>query len=53
MELQTIQHRIYELRGQKIILDFDLAALYEVETRVLNQALNAIANDSLRVLCSG
>lgn len=39
MELQTIQHRIYELRGQKIILDFDLAALYEVETRVLNQAV--------------
>lgn len=39
MELQTIQHRIYELRGQKIILDFDLAALYEVETRALNQAV--------------
>ena len=39
MELQTIQHRIYELRGQKIILDFDLATLYEVETRVLNQAV--------------
>ena len=29
----------YEIRGQKVMLDFDLAALYEVETRVLNQAV--------------
>jgi len=39
MELLTIQNKIYELRGQKIMLDFDLAELYEVETRVLNQAV--------------
>jgi len=39
MQLQTIQNRIYEIRGQKIMLDFDLAELYEVETRVLNQAV--------------
>jgi hypothetical protein len=38
MQLQVIQKRIYEARGQKIMLDFDLAELYEVETRALNQA---------------
>ena len=39
MQLQTIQTKIYELRGQRVMLDFDLAGLYEVETRVLNQAV--------------
>ena len=39
MQLQTIQQRIYEVMGQKVMLDFDLAELYEVETRVLNQAV--------------
>ncbi len=39
MQLQTIQNRIYEVRGQKVMLDFDLAEMYEVETRVLNQAV--------------
>lgn len=38
-DLATIQRRIYEIRGQKVILDRDLAALYQVETRVLNQAV--------------
>lgn len=37
--IQSIQNRIYELRGERVMLDFDLAALYEVETRVLNQAV--------------
>lgn len=39
MQLQTIQSKIYEVRGQKVMLDFDLAELYEVETRVLKQAV--------------
>jgi len=39
MQLETIQTKIYEIRGQKVMLDFDLAELYEVETRVLNQAV--------------
>jgi ORF6N domain len=37
--IQSIQNRIYEIRGERIMLDKDLAALYEVETRVLNQAV--------------
>lgn len=39
MQLLTIQKKIYEIRGQKVMLDFDLAELYEVETRALNQAV--------------
>jgi hypothetical protein len=35
MELQLIQSHSNELRGMKMILDFDLANLYDVETRVL------------------
>lgn len=39
MQIQTIQNKIYEIRGQKVMFDFDLAELYEVETRILNQAV--------------
>lgn len=37
--IQSIQNRIYEIRGERVMLDTDLAGLYEVETRVLNQAV--------------
>ena len=40
MELQIIQNRIFEVRGQRVMLDSHLAELYEVETRVLNQAVS-------------
>ena len=39
MELAVIQSRIYEVRGVKVMLDKDLAALYQVEVRALNQAV--------------
>ena len=39
MELQPIQNKIYEIRGQRVMLDFDLAQLYQVETRALKQAV--------------
>ena len=39
MELQTIQNKIYEIRGQRVMLDFDLAAMYQVETRALKQGV--------------
>lgn len=39
MQISLIQNRIYEIRGEKVMLDFDLAELYEVETRVFNQAV--------------
>ena len=37
--IKNIQNRIYEIRGERVMLDRDLAALYEVETRVFNQAV--------------
>jgi hypothetical protein len=39
MELTIINQKIYTVRNVKIMLDKDLAALYEVETRALNQAV--------------
>jgi phage regulator Rha-like protein len=39
MHLITIQNKIFEVNGIKVMLDFDLAELYEVETRILNQAI--------------
>jgi type II secretory pathway component PulK len=37
--IKSVQNRIHEVRGERVMLDFDLAALYEVETKVLNQAV--------------
>jgi phage regulator Rha-like protein len=37
--IQSIQNRIYEIRGERIMLDKDLAALYEVETKRLTEAV--------------
>ncbi len=33
MELQVIQNKIYEIRGVRVMLDYDLAEMYQVETR--------------------
>lgn len=38
-KFESIQNRIYTIRDERIMLDYDLAALYEVETKVLNQAV--------------
>ena len=38
-EIVMIQNLIYEIRGQKVMLDFDLAKLYHIETKVLKQAV--------------
>jgi hypothetical protein len=39
MELQLIQNKIYEIRGQRVMLDFDLAEMYETETKRLKEAV--------------
>jgi hypothetical protein len=36
---QEIENRIYEIRHQNVMLDFDLAEMYQIETRVLKQAV--------------
>lgn len=38
-DIEVIKHRIYEVRGLRVMLDRDLAELYNVETRALNQAV--------------
>ena len=39
MELQIIQNKIFEVRGYRVMLDFDLAELYNVKTKVLKEAV--------------
>ncbi|WP_163515940.1 ORF6N domain-containing protein [Gelidibacter japonicus] len=39
MKPQEIENRIYEIRHQNVMLDFDLAEMYQIETRVLKQAV--------------
>lgn len=40
MELTVIQNKIYEIRGQRVMIDSDLAVLYQVETKYLKHAVN-------------
>lgn len=53
-DLEVIQHKIYEVRGVRVMLDFDLATLYGIQTRVLKQAvkrnINRFPNDFMFVL---
>jgi len=44
MQIQKIQNKIYEISGQKVMLDFDLAELYHVENRALKQAVKRNSN---------
>jgi hypothetical protein len=39
MEIEIIKNSIHEIRGKKVILDFELAKMYQVETRSLKQAV--------------
>jgi hypothetical protein len=39
MEISILQSKIYQVRGQKVMLDFDLSELYDIQTKVLNQAV--------------
>ena len=39
MELQPIQNKIYEIRGYRVMFDFDLAILYGTETKRLKEAV--------------
>lgn len=38
-EIELIQHKIYEIKGKKVMFDDDLAAIYEVETKRLKEAV--------------
>lgn len=40
-QLQIIQSKIYEIRGQKVMLDFDLAEMYQTETKYLKRSVKS------------
>lgn len=40
IQKEKIENLIYEVRGKQVMLDRDLARLYNVETKALNQAVN-------------
>ena len=44
MELEVIKNKIHELRGHKVMLDFDLAELYNIENKALKQAVRRNIN---------
>ena len=52
MELQPIQSKIYEIRGQRVMLDFDLAELYQVETKRLKDAISSVSRATILCLYS-
>ncbi len=37
--IRSIQNKVYEIRGERVMLDRDLAVLYEIETKALNLAV--------------
>ena len=49
--VEQIESRIFIIRGQKVMLDADLAELYGVETKVLNQAVKRNAEVSRKTSC--
>ena len=51
MEIIFIQTKIYKVRGQKVMLDFDLAELYEVLTKNLNLAVKRNSKDFQMISC--
>ena len=49
--MEVIEQKILLMRGQKVMLDRDLAQLYGVETRVLNQAVRRNSDRFLTISC--
>ena len=52
VSVQIIERRIYLIRGQKVMIDFDLAELYGVETKRLNQQVCRNKARFPKILCS-
>lgn len=49
--VEVIERRIYLIREQKVMLDSDLAELYEVETKIFNQAVKRRQTACPKLLC--
>ena len=52
LDINAVQSRMLTIRGQQVLLDRDVAALYGVETKALNRQLNVTRSDSPRVTYS-
>lgn len=52
IQTTAIEHAIVRVRGQNVMLDFDLAALYQVEVKALNQAVTRNAAAESKALRS-
>ena len=51
-DLELVRSKIYEIRGQRVMLDFDLAELYQVETKQLKRAVRRNIQDlRAMILC--
>lgn len=50
MELQPIQNKIFEICRQRVMLDFDLAALYQVEIRRRLMLVKRYVRDNLEAI---
>ena len=48
---EIVMQKIYMIRGRNVMLDQDLAELYDVKTKRLNEHLNEISADSLMTFC--
>lgn len=49
---KKIENQIYTVRGQQVMFDSDLASIYQVETKVFNQAVNVMQIVSLKAFVS-
>jgi hypothetical protein len=49
---ELVISKIYQLRGHKLMLDVDLAELYQVDTKRLNEQVRRNISDFRRILCS-
>ena len=50
-DIAIIENKIYEIRGQKVMLDFDLAEMYEIETKNLKRTVKRNINRFPADLC--
>ena len=50
-KLEIINNKIYVIRNQRVMLDFDLAFLYQIETKVLKQAVRRNIERFQKILC--
>ena len=51
MAIENIQNSVYVIRGQQVMLDYDLAEIYGYEVKRLNEQVNVISQDFQMILC--